>query len=139
MPNNDPMRLAHLLYPPKVVKLLKHELGIDKSFSRFSSRSRNVTRLFPMDSDRALVVSHFELAIGIATGQPASQIGCSSNRGLSSYHPDSSRGNVDKRKVDMHNNYPTSALRAWSPKAATGTAEKTPHLATCTGSSSDGS
>ena len=71
-PDNNP--LAHLLYSPKLVKLLKsvtphqgniHEMGMAESFSRVSSRSGNFTGTFPMDSDQAMVVSYFKLAFCI--------------------------------------------------------------------------
>jgi len=112
-PSDDP--LAHPLYPPKVVKLLKsvtphqgkipHELGMADSFSSFSLRSGKVTGPLPVDSGRALAVSYLESATGIATGQPTSQSNNLDGGSGSSppFHPgSSSRDEVDERKADMH-------------------------------------
>ncbi|KAL7543620.1 hypothetical protein ACHAXR_012918, partial [Thalassiosira sp. AJA248-18] len=128
-PGDDP--LAHPLYPPKVVELLKSvtphgqqeqsmgsgggvgiggvhdQLGMAESFASFSPRSRegSLSGPLPMDSGRALAVLYLESSIGIATGRPPSSSSDSSNNTPASssfIHRESSRDEIDERKADMH-------------------------------------
>ena len=121
--------LAHPLYPPKVVELLKsvmpnkqqqHASGspvggsaISESYSSFSPKSANggegYSGPLPIDSGRALAVSYLESAIGIATGRPhsssSSAQGSSADSMSTPYSfrgESSSRDEVDERKADMH-------------------------------------